>query len=1001
MQNKGAIKFLAIMLAIACAFQLSFTFVTNGVNKKVESLPIEQQAAYLDSMKSEVIYNIGIVKYTYAECQEREINLGLDLRGGMNVTLEIAVEDILKALSDNSHDPAFLKAMADAKKAQSGSTSDFLTLFANEYQTANPSGRLASIFGTYDLREKITPSSTNEQVIEVLKKESESAIANSFNVLSNRIDRFGVIQPNIQRLDNSGRILVELPGVKDPERVRKLLQGTANLEFWVAYTAKDVLPMLAAANQTIVAMAANPVAAADSALVDSTAIAMAVADSTIEKDVKAEQKQDNIISALGGTQNVSDTTTAGVNKGLFGVFQPLEGDTPTIGMARSYDTTKVNTYLNMPQVRSLFPRDLKFMWAIKGTDKTNTIYALYAIKGSSDGKAPLDGGAVEDATGEHAQQGSESEVSMVMNAAGAKTWARLTSDNIGGYIAIVLDNYVYSCPRVNGEITGGRSSITGGFSITEAKDLANVLKSGKLPAPARIVQDTVVGPTLGQESIDAGMGSFILAFVLVLLYMIFFYNKAGMVASVALTANLFFLFGVLVSFGAVLTLPGIAGIVLTMGMAVDANVIIYERVKEELRGGKGLSLSLADGFKNAYSAIIDGNATTLITGIVLFFFGSGPVQGFATTLIIGIITSLFCAIFITRLIFNWMIAKKYDITFSNKLTANFLESTKINFIKARKYTYAISIILFTTVIVSLAVRGLSYGVDFSGGRSYVVRFDKHVTDNQVREALGKVFTDGLEVKQFGTQDQHQVRITTQYKYADDGEGVTGEINTMMYQALAPLYTGSISVEDFTTTVKNPLGIISAEKVGPSIAHDIKVNSFIAVIFALIAIGIYIALRFKNWQFGMGGVVSLLHDSVITIGVFSLLYGVLPFNLTVDQSFIAAILTIIGYSINDTVIIFDRIRENMHLFPRRSTEDNMNNAINQTLARTVNTAGTTIVVLLAMFIFGGEVIRGFIFALLFGVVIGTFSSIFVATPIAYDLLNKKAKKEAAKELENTK
>ncbi|MEG3048459.1 MAG: protein translocase subunit SecDF, partial [Mucinivorans sp.] len=457
MQNKGAIKFLAIMLAIACAFQLSFTFVTNGVNKKVESLPIEQQAAYLDSMKSEVIYNIGIVKYTYAECQEREINLGLDLRGGMNVTLEIAVEDILKALSDNSHDPAFLKAMADAKKAQSGSTSDFLTLFANEYQTANPSGRLASIFGTYDLREKITPSSTNEQVIEVLKKESESAIANSFNVLSNRIDRFGVIQPNIQRLDNSGRILVELPGVKDPERVRKLLQGTANLEFWVAYTAKDVLPMLAAANQTIVAMAANPVAAADSALVDSTAIAMAAADSTIEKDVKAEQKQDNIISALGGTQNVSDTTTAGVNKGLFGVFQPLEGDTPTIGMARSYDTTKVNTYLNMPQVRSLFPRDLKFMWAIKGTDKTNTIYALYAIKGSSDGKAPLDGGAVEDATGEHAQQGSESEVSMVMNAAGAKTWARLTSDNIGGYIAIVLDNYVYSCPRVNGEITGGRS----------------------------------------------------------------------------------------------------------------------------------------------------------------------------------------------------------------------------------------------------------------------------------------------------------------------------------------------------------------------------------------------------------------------------------------------------------------------------------------------------------------------------------------------------------------
>ncbi|MEF9949937.1 MAG: protein translocase subunit SecDF, partial [Mucinivorans sp.] len=834
------------------------------------------------------------------------------------------------------------------------------------------------------------PSSTNEQVIEVLRKESESAIANSFQVLSSRIDRFGVVQPNIQRLDNSGRILVELPGVKDPERVRKLLQGTANLEFWTTYTAKDVLPMLVAANQTITELASKPT-------LDSTIVA--AADSTVEKEVEAEQKQDNIVSALGGTQKVSDTTAAAVNASLFGVLQPLESESPVIGMARSYDTVKVNAYLNMPQVKSLFPRDLKFMWSIKGTDKTNTIFELYAIKGSSDGKAPLDGGAVEDAVGEHAQEGSSAEVSMVMNATGAKTWARLTADNIGGFIAIVLDNYVYSCPRVNGEITGGRSSITGGFSITEAKDLANVLKSGKLPAPARIIQDTVVGPTLGQESINAGMGSFVLAFVLVLIYMIFFYNKAGMVASVALITNLFFLFGVLVSFGAVLTLPGIAGIVLTMGMAVDANVIIYERVKEELRGGKGLSLSLADGFKNAYSAIIDGNATTLITGIVLFIFGSGPVQGFATTLIIGILTSLFCAIFISRLIFEWMISKKYDITFSNKLTANFLENTKVNFIKARKYTYTISIILFVTVIVSLATRGLSYGVDFSGGRSYVVRFDKHITDNQVREALGKVFTDGLEVKQFGTQDQNQVRITTQYKYADDGNGVTDEINAMMYRALSPLYSGPISIEDFTTTIKNPLGIISAEKVGPSIAHDIKVNSFIAVIFALIAIGIYIALRFKNWQYGMGGVVSLLHDSVITIGMFSLFYGILPFNLTVDQAFIAAILTIIGYSINDTVIIFDRIRENTSLFPRRSTMDNMNNAINQTLARTVNTAGTTIVVLLAMFIFGGEVIRGFIFALLFGVVIGTFSSIFVATPIAYDLLNKKAKKLSEKELEN--
>lgn len=990
MQNKGAIKFLAIMLAIACAFQLSFTFVASGVTKKAEALPQSEQSAYLDSMKSQIVYNIGLVKYTYSECLEKEINLGLDLRGGMNVTLEIAVEDILKALSDNSQDPAFINAMAAARRAQANSTSDFLALFVNEYQTANPAGRLSSIFGTYNLREQISPSSTNEQVVEVLRKESESAIANSFNVLSNRIDRFGVVQPNIQRLDNSGRILVELPGVKDPERVRKLLQGTANLEFWTTYMAKDVLPMLVAANQTISQLETNPT-------VDSTAIA--AADTIAENKALAQEanKDTSIVAALGGAMPASDSTLGATASGLFAVMQPMEGENPVVAMARSYDTVKVNAYLNMPQIKSLFPRDLKFMWAIKGTDPSNTVYELYAIKGTSDGNAPLDGGAVEDATGEYAQQSSSAEVSMVMNAAGAKTWARLTADNVGGFIAIVLDNYVYSSPRVNGEISGGRSSITGNFTIVEAKDLANVLKSGKLPAPARIIQDTVVGPTLGQESINAGMGSFALAFVLVLVYMIFFYNKAGMVASVALITNLFFLFGVLVSFGAVLTLPGIAGIVLTMGMAVDANVIIYERVKEELRAGKGISMSLTDGFKNAYSAIIDGNATTLITGIVLFIFGSGPVQGFATTLIIGILTSLFCAIFITRIIFEWMIEKKWDISFSNKWTVNFLENTKINFIKARKYTYALSIILFVTVIVSLSVRGLSYGVDFSGGRAYVVRFDKDVTADQVRAALENVIPGNLEVKQFGTKEQMQMRITTQYKYDDSSDGVTGEINVMMYNALKPLYSGSISITDFTTTVYNPLGIISAEMVGPSIAEEIKVNSMIAVCFALLVIGLYIALRFKKWQYGMGGVVSLLHDAVITIGMFSLFYGLLPFNLTVDQAFIAAILTIIGYSINDTVIIFDRIRENTHLFPRRTVMENMNNSINQTLARTVNTAGTTIVVLLAMFIFGGEVIRGFIFALLFGVVIGTFSSVFVATTVAYDMIMWKSKKEKAKEI----
>ncbi len=988
MQSKGAIKFLAIMLAVACAFQLSFTFVAQNVTSKADKLPADQRAVYLDSMKNEVVYNLGLVKYTYSECLEKEINLGLDLRGGMNVTLQIAVEDILKALAaDNATNPEFVAAMNRAKAMEASSQSDFLTLFYASFVETNPNGRLSAIFGTYDLREQINPNTSNDDVIKVLREQCESAISNSFNVLANRIDRFGVTQPNVQRLGNSGRILVELPGVKDPERVRKLLQGTANLEFWTVYSGRDMAPMFVGAARAIAEIEAAEKVSTQS---------VEVAEAQVED--KQDEVVDDIVAELGAqTAATTDTATLATATGLFSVFQPFESDNAVVGVARSYDTVKVNKYLAMPQVKALFPRDVKFMWSIKGTDATNTYFELYAIKGGSTGRAPLDGGAVVDATGQYRQMGTDAEVSMVMNAAGAKTWARMTADNIGSCIAIVLDDFVYSAPRVNGEITGGRSEISGNFTITEARDLANVLKSGKLPAPARIIQESVVGPTLGQESIDAGMGSFILAFVLVLIYMMFFYNKAGFVASIALIANLFFLFGVLVSFGAVLTLPGIAGIVLTMGMAVDANVIIYERIKEEIRAGKGFTLSIVDGFKNAYSAIIDGNATTLITGVVLFLFGSGPVQGFATTLIIGILTSLFCAIFITRLIFEAVAAKGKKLSFSNKFTENFLNKTKINFVGMRKYTYIVSAVLFITVIISLATRGLEYGIDFSGGRTYTVRFDKPVTANEVRSALDKVFTDGaMEVKQYGSEDQNQMRITTQYKYADDAEGVTNEINEMMYKALAPLYSGDISVEDFTTTVSNPLGIISTDKVGPSIANDMKRDAFIAVAIALVLILLYIILRFRKWQYGVGGVVSLIHDAVITIGMFSLFYGVLPFNLTVDQAFIAAILTIIGYSINDTVVIFDRIRENVALFPKRDLKENMNNALNQTLARTVNTAGSTAVVLLAMFIFGGEVIRGFIFALLFGVVIGTFSSLFVATPVAYDLMNNKDKKESKKD-----
>ena len=996
MQNKGALKFLAIVLAIACAYQLSFTFVTRHVENQAARYaagdPVKEQN-YLDSVKSQPVYNLGFVKFNYKECKEKEINLGLDLRGGMNVMLEISVEDVIRALSNDSKDPIFNQALAQAREDQENSTSDYITLFASAYEKLSNGGKLSYIFNTPELREVITPASTNEQVIAVLREQAESAIANSFNVLRNRIDRFGVTQPNIQRLENSGRILVELPGVKEPERVRKLLQGTASLEFWATYENNEIYPALEQANAVIrglkeageIADTTAKVETADSsaaqAATDSPAL-LAKLDSTAVADTAAVQAQ--------------DTAAFEAQFPLFAKLHPMVDEQgqiyggPVIGRAMSFDTAAVNRYMQLPQVKALLPRDIKLFWGVKSADPAGTVYDLYAIKANTrDGKAPLDGGVVTEAREEYSQHGAAAEVSMVMNATGARTWARMTADNIGRSIAIVLDGYVYSAPRVNDEIEGGRSSITGQFTIQEAKDLANVLKSGKLPAPARIIQDTVVGPSLGQESINAGMMSFILAFILVLIYMVFYYHTAGMVAGIALICNLFFLLGVLVSFGAVLTLPGIAGIVLTMGMAVDANVIIYERVKEELRAGKGLALSLKEGFKNAMSAIIDGNLTTLITGIVLFIFGTGPVQGFATTLIIGILTSLFCAIFITRLIFSAMLNKGKNIRFSNRYTENCLAHTHVNFISMRKISYIISGLLILATVVSLATRGLSYGVDFSGGRAFVVRFDQPVTANEVRSALHPVFEGtSYEVKQFGKENQ--MRIVTQYKYDDAGDNVTAEIEGMLYKALAPLMAQQLTQAEFQTTQTSPYGIISSDKVGPSVAHDITVNSFIAVLFSLIAIGLYIIVRFKRWQWGVGSVISLAHDALITIGIFSLLYGILPFTMDVDQSFIAAILTIIGYSINDKVVIFDRIREYQTLYPKRSIRDNINNAINSTLARTVNTSGTTFVVLLAIFLFGGEVIRGFIFALMFGVVIGTYSSVFVATPIAYDLFSKKTR-----------
>ena len=1009
MQNKGALKFLAIALAVACAYQLSFTFVTRHVENKAAQYAAGdavKEQNYLDSIKSQTVYNLGFIKFNYKQCKEKEINLGLDLRGGMNVMLEISVEDVVRALSNDSKDPVFNQALAQAREAQKSSTSDYITLFASAYEKVSDGGKLCYIFNTPELREVITPASTNEQVIRVLREQAEGAIANSFNVLRNRIDRFGVAQPNIQRLENSGRILVELPGVKEPERVRKLLQGTASLEFWATYENQEIYPALVQANDVIKELqdageivAETGGASTVAAAADSLVAATVAADSTMLANADSATAAGNstLISQLDSTDasHVETDEQAMISKfPLFAKLRPVAdeqgqvGRGPVIGWAKSFDTAAVNRYMSLPQVKALLPRDIKLMWGVKAIDPQETTFALYAIKANTrDGKAPLDGGSVVEAREGYAQHGSSAEVSMTMNASGARTWARLTADNVDRCIAIVLDGYVYSAPVVHGEISGGQSSISGQFTINEARDLANVLKSGKLPAPARITQDTVVGPSLGQESINAGMMSFILAFVLVLIYMIFYYNRAGWVASVALICNLFFLFGVLVSFGAVLTLPGIAGIVLTMGMAVDANVIIYERIKEELRMGKTLAMSVAEGYKNAMSAIIDGNVTTLITGIVLFIFGTGPVQGFATTLIIGIITSLFTAILITRLIFVGMLNRERKITFSNKFTENFLANTKFNFIDKRKITYVISGIMLLITLVSLGVRGMSYGVDFSGGRAFVVRFDQPVTANEVREALGDVFTGtGYEVKQFG-QD-NQMRIVTQYKYDDEGDNVTAEIEDMLYKALSPLMTAQLTEAEFLTTAQNPYGIISSDKVGPSVAHDIKVDSVIAVLFSLVAIALYIIIRFKRWQWGVGSVISLTLDALFTIGLFSLLHGLLPFNLEVDQSFIAAILTIIGYSINDKVVIFDRIREYQTLYPKRNIKDNINNAINSTLTRTINTSGTTLVVLLAIFLFGGEVIRGFVFVLLFGVLISTYSTVFTATPIAYDLIRRK-------------
>jgi SecD/SecF fusion protein len=1049
MQNRGAIKFFAIAFALVCLYQLSFTFfayraesqakeyavnetaqqlakdLANG-NEVLESYYMDsiskkRESYYTDSIANVVVYNLGIAKYTYKDVKEREINLGLDLKGGMNVTLEVSVADIVNALSGKSQDPVFRKAMTLAHQKQKNSGKDFVTLFGESFNEIDPNARLASIF-LFEFKDKgITTNSTNDEVLAVIRTEAEGAIDRSFQILRTRIDRFGVAQPNIQKLATSGRILIELPGIKDPQRVRKLLQGTAKLEFWETYNFSEVYTYFDEANKRLRSEKAIE-KSIDVEGADKTAENVDSQEETV-KAVENNEITDAVDNASDTSSNklleqIETDTTAAANDANFEKYaqdnplyaylmpsystdkngRPFAAKTARMGMAAIKDTARINYMLS--KVRDLFPREMRLVWSVKPQPETPDFLQLVALKASSrDGSAAMSGDVVSDARQDYGQNGQVT-VDLQMDSQGAKIWKRLTGENVGRQVAIVLDDYVYSFPVVNDEIPSGRSTISGGgMTIEEAQDLANILKAGKLPAAARIVEESVVGPSLGREAVNASMNSFILAFILVLAYMIVYYSRAGVVANIALITNIFFLFGVLASIGAVLTLPGMAGIVLTLGMAVDANVIIYERIKEEVRAGKGLQLAIVDGYKNAYSAIVDGNVTTLLTGIVLYVFGSGPVQGFATTLIIGILSSLFTAIFITRMTFTWMQKKNIPITFANKKTANVLSATSFNFIGARKKAYMFSLALIIISLGSLAIHGLNFGIDFTGGRTYLVRFDKNVNTVDVRKSLTASFDNiAPEVKTFGSSNQ--IKVTTKYLIQDEGTEVDSIIQSRLYQGLNSFYSNKIDYSEFSSDTEGEnklLGILSSQKIGPTIADDIRNKALFAISFALIIIFAYIALRFRKWQYGLAGVAALFHDVIITLGMFSVFYSIMPFSMEVDQAFIAAILTIIGYSINDTVIIFDRIRENNTLFPKHKLIDNINNGLNSTLARTLNTSGTTLVVLLMIFLFGGEVIRGFVFALLVGILIGTYSSLFTASPVVYDLLggNKSdAKKEAA-------
>ncbi|UTW65161.1 protein translocase subunit SecDF [bacterium SCSIO 12643] len=1031
MQNKTFIWGFAILLVLASLYQLSFTWVADSVES--QAVEVAQQKAdslnqngeltlfELDSAKqsfeTEYLLLQGpvsvypVLEHTYSYVKKREINLGLDLQGGMHVTLEVSEADLVREMAgSNRTNPTFVKIINQAIADQRNSSENFVTLFANAHQEVAPDFKLAAVFHNLENKDKIKPDATDEEIISIIATESEDAITRTEQVLRKRVDNLGVVQPKIQRLSGSGRIIVELPGIKDKKRARKFLQGTARLEFWECYDNTQIIGALDQANTVLRAtfksdkgeasdveapITAEEVPDNDIAdLQNSTEIEgdTAVADST-EKSIDdlmaevEEQSPDSLDYA-----SMSDAEKEAQNP-LFYHLSPMvtqEGGAafgPRVGYARVADTAIVNKYLKRKDVKQLFPPRTRFLWEAKAIEGTEDLFYLYAIKVPKGGTAELEGDVVTDAR-VGADPLGNAVVNMNMNSTGANIWkkmtARLSKPDANGTkraVAVVLDGLVYSAPTVQGEIPGGQTEITGNFTQQEASDLAGVLKAGKLPAPLHIIEEAIVGPSLGQEAIDSGWSSFMIALMVILVYMIFYYSSAGVVADIALAANLFFILGFLASLRATLTLPGIAGIVLTIGMSVDANVLIYERIREELRGGKGFKQAINDGYKAAYSSILDSNITTMLTGIILFVFGTGPIQGFATTLIIGIITSLFSAIFVTRLIFEWAMGMDKKISFSTKLTENAFQNLSINFLGKRKMFYLVSLIIVIIGAGSLLTRGLNYGVDFTGGRSYIVRFDKPVNVSEVSAALADQFVneDGLknapEVKTFGSTNQ--VKITTKYMIENTDNDVDDILEDKLYAGLSVFYDEAISAGDFKDE-------LTSQKVEPTIADDIKESALIAVIFSLIVIFAYILIRFSKWQFSAGAIAALAHDVIIVLSIFSILYGMLPFSLEIDQAFIAAILTVVGYSINDTVVVFDRLREYLGLHPNKDSKDVINSALNSTISRTVNTSLSTFVVLLIIFFFGGEMIRGFIFAMIVGVVVGTYSSLFIATPISYDL-----------------